>query len=303
MSLFPLLCIVGSQIARQGAESVLRPSDVTQVVMLGSGPPIPDPRHQGPAVAIVVNGQPYIVDCGPGIVRQATAATAHGIKGLGLEKLTRVFITHLHSDHTMGLPDLLFTPSIMNRVQPVEVFGPKGLKRMTGLIERAWSEDRDIRIHGGEGEKPSEYEGHAQDVKPGLIYSDANVKVTAFAVEHGNWKSAFGYRFETPDRVIVVSGDTTYCENLIENAKGCDILIHEAYSAKGLDLREQRWKDYHSRYHTSGPDVGRVANQVKPKLLVLYHELPFGQPQREILSEVKSEYEGPVLEAEDLATY
>lgn len=294
MILFPTLVLQAPPIA---------PSPVTQVVMLGTGTPHPNPQRQGPAVAIVVNGQPYLVDCGAGVVRQASAATEKGIKGLEMEKLTRLFVTHLHSDHTLGLPDLMFTPSVMARTEPLLVFGPKGTARMVGLIRDAWSEDREIRINGGEGAKESEYRIETKDIEPGLVYEDKNVKVRAFKVDHGKWPHAFGFRFETPDRTIVVSGDTTYSKSLIQAARGCDILIHEVYSEAGLKLRTKRWQDYHSTYHTSGPDLGRIAQVLKPKLLVLYHQLPFRQPADQILKEVRSVYDGPVVAANDLDVY
>jgi ribonuclease BN (tRNA processing enzyme) len=276
----------------------------TQIVFLGSGSPNPDPEHQGPALAIIVHGQPYIVDCGAGLVRQASAAHAKGFTSLTMERLTRAFVTHLHSDHTIGLPDLMFTPAVTGRKEGLELIGPPGLAAMTKHIEEAWSEDRDVRFYGGEPAVPKAYEVHVHEIdKDGIVYEDANVKVRAFSVNHGKWLHAYGYRFETPDRVIVVSGDTTYCPNLIANAKGCDVLIHEAYSAEGLRHRTPEWQAYHASYHTSGPDVGRIANALKPKLVLLYHELPFGQPDGEILREVQSVYGGDVREAKDLEGY
>lgn len=275
----------------------LPPSPITQIVFLGTGTPNPDPLHNGPATAIVVNGRPYIVDAGPGAVRQAAAAH------LKMEGLTRVFITHLHSDHTLGLPDLMFTPAVTGRTEGLSVYGPEGVKGMVSNIERAWREDRDIRFDGGEPSLRPAYKMDVHEIQEGLVYQDANVKVRAFLVNHGKWKWAFGYRFETPDRVIVLSGDTTYSPNLIKNALGCDVLIHEVYSAKGLALRTPDWIAYHSSYHTSGPDLARIANEVKPKVLFLYHELAFHQPAGEILEEVKHDYPGEVREAADLDSF
>lgn len=283
--------------------SALPPSSITQVVFLGTGTPNPDPNHQGPSVAIVVNGQSYVVDCGPGVVRQAEAAARKGIAALSMPNLTHLFVTHLHSDHTMGLPDFMFTPAVTGREKPLDVWGPKGLRRMKDLIQEAWSEDYDIRIHGGEGGNPTAYQVNVHEIEPGLVYSDANVKVTAFAVLHGKWKEALGYRFETPDRVVVLSGDTTYCPNLVEHAKGCDILIHEAYSDAGLKRRTPHWQEYHMAYHTSGIDVGLIASKVQPKLLILYHELPFGEPAGEILTEVHKLFQGAAVESKDLDVY
>src|SRR5437016_46587 len=105
---------------------MIEASPTTQLVFLGTGTPNPDPRHLGPSAAVVVNGQPYIVDCGAGLVRQASAAREKGIEALAMERLTHAFITHLHSDHTIGYPDLIFTPAVTGRLEPLRIWGPPG---------------------------------------------------------------------------------------------------------------------------------------------------------------------------------
>ncbi|MES1147295.1 MAG: MBL fold metallo-hydrolase [bacterium] len=284
-------------------EPLIPPSKSTQLVFLGTGNPNPDPLHQGPSLAIVVNGQPYFVDCGPGLVRQAAAAARKGVEGFSMAKMDRLFVTHLHSDHTVGLPDIIFTPAVTGREHAIQIYGPKGIGAMVDHINKAWSLDKEIRFHGGEPSLPKAYETEVHEVKSGSVYKDDNVKVSAIPVKHGHWEAAFGYRFETPDRVIVISGDTTYCPALIEAARGCDILVHEVYSAEGLKKRTPDWQAYHSTYHTSGPDLGSIATLVKPKLLVLYHELRMGMPDGEIVKEVATTYDGKVVEAADLDVF
>jgi ribonuclease BN (tRNA processing enzyme) len=266
----------------------------TRVILLGTGTPNPEPDRLGPAVAIVSADRVYIVDCGPGVVRRAAEA------GLRMDQLTRTFITHLHSDHTAGYPDLILTPAVTGRRDPLEVYGPPGLRAMTAHILEAWKQDIDIRLHGLEPSVPQAYVVHAHDVRPGEIYRDGAVRVVAFAVQHGSWKHAYGYRFEAPDKVIVMSGDTTYSDPLIAAAKGCDILVHEVYSQKGWERRTPEWRRYHSAFHTSAPDLGRLAAQVRPKKLVLYHQLPMGESPDEILAEIRQHYDGPVLYGHDL---
>src|SRR5437868_2055532 len=128
----------------------------TQVVLLGTGTPNADPERSGPAVAVVVNDTPYLIDFGPGIVRRAAAAFQKGVTGLKVDKLKTAFVTHLHSDHTTGYADMIFTPWTLERKEPLQVFGPKGIKAMTGHLLKAYSQDIDIRIHGGE---PSNHTG------------------------------------------------------------------------------------------------------------------------------------------------
>jgi ribonuclease BN (tRNA processing enzyme) len=268
----------------------------TRVILLGSGNPNPEPDRMGPAVAVVSGDRVYIVDCGPGIVRRAAQA------GLGMEQLTRAFLTHLHSDHTIGYPDLIFTPAVTGRLEPFEVYGPPGLRSMTSHILKAWKEDMDIRLHGTEPAVPRGYIVHTHEVKPGEIYRDAGMRVIAFPVQHGSWKHAYGFRFEAKDKVIVISGDTTYSESLIAAAKGCDILVHEVYSRKGLAARTPDWQVYHAAFHTSGVDVGRVAAHVRPRKLVLYHQLPMSETPGEVLQEVREHFTGDVVYGNDLDT-
>jgi len=274
----------------------------TKLVMLGTGTPFADPERSGPSLAIVVNDQSYIVDCGPGVVRRASSLSKT-YPALAAKELKRLFITHLHTDHTVGYPDMIFTPAVLDRNAPLNVYGPKGLKSMTNHILKAYKEDIVVRVKGLEMGNADAYKVNVIEVKPGLIYQDELVKVHAFNVSHGSWKHAFGYRFETPDKVIVVSGDATYSQSLVENAKNCDILVHEIFSQSGLDKREERWKSYHSTFHTSPSQLAEIANQVKPKLLVLTHLLFFGESKETLLEEVKKKYKGPVALATDLDVY
>ena len=266
----------------------------TRVILLGTGTPNPDPDRMGPAVAIVSGEHVYLVDCGAGVVRRAAQA------GLKVAQLTRAFVTHLHSDHTIGLPDLIFTSAVTGRTEALELYGPPGLDAMTGHVLAAWKEDMAIRLHGGEPSVPGGYVVHAHDVPPGEIYRDDTVRVTAIPVAHGTWKSAYGYRFEAKDKVIVVSGDTTYSERLIEAARGCDILVHEVYAQKGWEKRTPPWRAYHAAFHTSAPDLGKLAALVRPKKLVLYHQLPMGETPEQIVREVRAGFAGEVIYGHDL---
>lgn len=275
----------------------------TQIVFLGTGTPIADPERSGPALAIVVNDIPYLVDFGPGVVRRAVAADRAGVKGLALPNLRRVFATHLHSDHTVGYPDLIFTTWVMGRVTPLEVYGPRGLKAMTAHILRAYREDIDIRVHGLEGANKAGARVHAHEIRPGIIYRDEQVTVKAFLVQHGSWPQAFGYRFETPDRTIVISGDCRPSASVVENCQGCDVLIHEVYSRAGYLKRTPAWQNYHAQFHTSSRELARIATQARPKLLILYHQLFWDETEASLLEEIRQGYAGQVVSAHDLEVY
>lgn len=266
----------------------------TRVILLGTGTPNPEAEHSGPAVAIVTGNNVYIVDAGPGVVRRAAQA------GIQMEQLTRAFITHLHSDHTAGLPDLIFTPAVTGRRQPFEIYGPPGLRSMTSHIMKAWREDIDIRLHGLEPSVAQAYVVHAHEIKPGEIYRDSAARVTAIPVSHGSWKHAFGYKFEAGGKTIVISGDTTVSESLVAAAQGCDILVHEFFSQKGWEARTPEWQRYHAAFHTSAIDLGKLAARCHPKKLVLYHELPMGQSEAEVIAEIRRNFQGEVIYGRDL---
>ena len=272
----------------------------TQIVLLGTGTPIADPLRSGPAVAIVVDDVPYLVDCGPGIVRRAAAAYYGGVRGLAMRNLRTLFLTHLHSDHTAGLPDLILTPWVMGREQPLNVYGPKGTRAMTEHILQAYDEDIQIRIHGLEHNHPEGWKVNAHEYSAGVIYRDERIRVRAFRVKHGSWRHAFGLRFETPDRVIVLSGDTVPHRNVLKFAKGCDVLIHEVFSHAGLMQRPPKWRKYHTHFHTSTVELAKIAKKTKPKLLVLYHHLFFGSTEEEMLDEIRARYKGLVVSGNDL---
>jgi ribonuclease BN (tRNA processing enzyme) len=275
----------------------------TKVVLLGTGTPNTDPDRFGPATAIVVNGQPYVVDAGAGVVRRVAAAGREGVEGMRPANLTRLFITHLHSDHTVGYPDFIFTPAVVGRRQSLHVYGPPGLQNMTDHLMEAWAEDIDMRLNGLEEGIESAYQVVVHEIEPGVVYEDDNVLIRAFEVDHGSWEHAFGYRFETADRTIVISGDAAPSPALIENAMGADVLIHEVYSVEGFSRRTPPKQAYHSAFHTSTLELAEIAQRVQPGLLLLYHLLPFSATEEQLLKELTNSYGGRVVVGRDLGVY
>jgi ribonuclease BN (tRNA processing enzyme) len=289
------------------------PPSKTQVVLLGTGNPFPDPDRSGPATAIVVNGSAYLVDFGPGVVRRAKAAMFDkGIPALEPTNLTIAFATHLHSDHTVGYPDLIFTPWVMGRKVPLEVYGPKGIKAMTDHVLAAWHDDIEERVRT-ETWQPSNFSDtckvNVHEISPGVVYKDANVTVTAFPTKHA-FPETYGYRFDTADRSIVISGDTTYSQTTIDACHGCDVLIHEATTLEFLAKRPD-FQPYSSKYHTNTTQLAELASKAKPHLLIIYHASivlrPGLRPQasspEHLLKEIVSGYSGEVVIARDLDVY
>jgi ribonuclease BN (tRNA processing enzyme) len=274
----------------------------TKVVLLGPGTPGPLPERSGPATAIVVNDTAYLVDFGPGVVRRANAAFLDkGIKALEPTKLRVAFVTHLHSDHTVGYPDLIFTPWTIGRRVPLEVYGPKGIKAMTELLLQAYSVDIETRTNA-DGNQRTFPEGHkvnAHEIRAGVVYKDENVTVTAFATKHA--MESYGYRFDTADRSIVISGDTNPTPATIAACRGCDVLIHEAHTPAWLLTRPDHFQRFSAKYHTTTPELGELARQAKPRLLILYHYNSLSPD--ELMRDMLERYTGHFVVGRDLDVY
>ena len=277
----------------------------TAVVMLGTGTPNADPERSGPAVAVVRGGRSYLVDAGPGVVRRAAAAAAlHADSALQPRNLRTLFLTHLHSDHTVGLPDLILSAWTLERDVPLEVYGPPGTQAMVDHLLAAYVADIRNRIDGLEPANPTGYQVRVHEIAPGQVFDDGNVTVTAFAVPHGDWEVAFGYRFQSADRSIVISGDTRASDAVVNACDGCDLLVHEVYSAERFRTRPPAWQAYHAKAHTSTTELADVARRAAPKQLLLYHQLFWGTTDEGLIAETRAAgYKGPIRSAADLTRY
>lgn len=277
----------------------------THIVLLGTGTPSPDPDRSGAATAIVVDDTPYLVDFGPGVVRRAASAVAKGMNALRPSNIRVVFTTHLHADHTAGYPDLLITSWVAGRTSPLEVYGPRGIKAMTDAVLTAYQVDVASRLKA-RGEASVNLV-NAHEIVPGVVYKDARVTVTAFPVKHGDLE-AYGYRFDTPDRSVVVSGDTSPTESVVEQCNGCDVLIHEHYSLASFAEVDSQWQQYRLRHHTSTRQLADLATRARPRLLILYHRSNPGArgasaPEADVLSEMRKFYSGKWVSGHDLDVY
>ena len=275
------------------------PPSRTQLVLLGTGTPAIDPDRSGPASAVVVNETAYVVDAGAGVVRRAKSATVDkGVAALDPVKLRVVFFTHLHSDHTVGFPDLILTPWVMGRRVPIEAYGPTGLKAMTEHLLEAYREDFEARKRDRAlytvGAFPEGHAVNAHEVRPGIVYKDANVTVTAFATKHT--MVSYGYRFETADRTIVFSGDTNPTQATIDACNGCDVLVHEVLTHDWLSRRKD-FLSYAAVHHTTTSQLVELATKARPKLLVLSHTSLSLRPS------VDSERSSPATMLREMAGY
>ena len=266
--LFILLCTVLPAASTRAQTPAAVPSR-THVVMLGTGTPATDPDRYGPATVIIVDSTAYLVDAGVGVMRRWSGARRANKGIIRPTTFGVVFITHLHSDHTLGLPDVILTQWTLGLQRaPLQLYGPAGIDNMMTHILAAWADD--IRIRSNEtGQQMPGPKANVHEIAPGVVYRDSLVTVTAFAVHHGTWEHAFGYRFQTPDKDIVISGDAAPPSSIPAQCRGCDILIHEGGFYHSADASA-----YRKEFHTSMEDLLDVARVAKPKLLVLYHQAP-----------------------------
>ena len=299
------LCLTACFLCQDASASAARQAaagtpDSTVIVMLGTGTPRPLPDVWGPATAVLVGKRVFLVDAGVGVERRLAAA------GLPVNGVTAVFITHLHSDHVLGLADLIFTSWVVGRSKPFPVYGPHGLTSMTEHLYAAFSEDIQVRTEGLEHESRDGYKVTVHEVGPGVVYDSGGVKVTAFLVDHGEWREAYGYRFDTPGRSIVLSGDTRPSEELVRMATGVDVLIHEVQPSDSTlrpgNRTASEWAAYVRAYHTTALQLGELAARAQPGLLVVYHDGRRATADQ-ILADIRRSYAGPVVLAADLQRF
>ncbi|MDP6580159.1 MAG: MBL fold metallo-hydrolase [Vicinamibacterales bacterium] len=293
-----------TEAAAQAVPPATEPRDPsrTWVVLLGTGTPGAEPDRFGPATAVVAGGTAYLIDAGPGVVRRAAAgAIVSGLPALRPQNLRMAFFTHLHSDHTIGYPDLILSPWVLGRSVPLQVFGPPGLDAMTTALLDAYREDIRVRVEGPEQLRRDLLAVETREIEPGLIYEDPVMRVEAFAVPHGTWNQAFGFKLTTADRTIVISGDTGPFDGLVDIASGADVLIHEAYGAEGLRLRDPGVQRYHGTFHTSAIKVGEIAAEAGVGMVILTHQLHLaGETPDEMVDQVRLSFDGEVVYGRDL---
>jgi ribonuclease Z len=273
----------------------MRAATVFIAILLGTGYPRPDAHHAGPSTAIVAGDQWFVVDAGRGTTMRIAGTD------LKYENLQAVFLTHLHSDHTAGLPDLFTTSWQFGRkTRPLELYGPRGVSRLADAMLEFFEYDIHIRRDVQEKHPAAGATIKPHDVKEGVVYDDGGVRVTAFTVDHRPVEPAFGYRFEFGGRTIVVSGDTRPTPNLVKFAKGADVLVMEAYLPEHflkVDMPDVAAKLM--RYHTSAEEAGKIAAEAGVKTLVLTHLIPAGEAET-FRQRASKAFKGKIIVGDDL---
>ncbi len=281
-----------------GAQTTASPAIKVTLLGTAAGPPVYLDRYEA-ATLIEAGSQKLLFDCGRGVTFRLTQA------GVNLGQVRRLFLTHLHSDHVIGIPDLFLTPWSAGtaRQQRFEVWGPAGTADMMSHLQKAFAFDIHMRRDVDEKFSAEGISVSSHDVKEGKVFDEDGVAVTAFFVEHGPVKPALGYRVDYLGHSIVLSGDTRFSENLIRHAQNVDLLIHETMDGDAFRANPgNRTRDQVESiiaHHTTPQDAGTVFNRVKPKLAVYSHILG---KETDLIAATRKTYSGPVEVGEDLMT-
>lgn len=265
------------------------------VLLLGTGYPRPDAQHAGPSTVVIAGDAWFVVDAGRGTTMRIAATE------LQYANLRGVFLTHLHSDHTAGLPDLFNTSWQFGRkTAPLQLYGPKGTKKLADAMLDFFAEDIHLRRDVLEKHPAAGATIRTHVVKEGAVYDDGKVKITAFAVDHRPVINAFGYRFESGGKSVVISGDTRPTENLVKHAKGADVLVLEAYLPEHFDRVDTpevaaRLKSY----HTSAEEAGELASRADVRTLVLTHLIP-ANAEETFHERAARKFDGKIVVGRDL---
>jgi ribonuclease Z len=269
-----------------------------KVTILGSGNgPRVNLQRFGPSILVETSaGDKLLFDCGRGFAQRLTEY------GVSLGAIDKLFLTHLHSDHILSIPDLLLVGWLEGRKTPLQVWGPAGTKSMMDSMGKTF--EFDIRVRGDFDDRLPEagISSSSQDIQEGVVYEKSGVKVTAFLVDHGPVKPAFGYRVDYGGRSVAMSGDTRFSENLIKHSQAVDVLIHEVArltppNPKQTERDRAQQEKVVRELHTTAEQTATVFNRVKPRLAVYSHG---GSPAD--LAEARKTYSGPLEIGEDLMT-
>ncbi|MBA2685616.1 MAG: MBL fold metallo-hydrolase [Gemmatimonadaceae bacterium] len=278
------------------APGIGRAQQIT-VTLLGTGCPPAVMNRFGPSTLVEAGDQKFVFDAGRGALQRLTQ---HGVRWRDVQG---VFLTHLHSDHVVGFPDLWLTGWLIvpGRDVPLPVWGPSGTSNMMAHLEQAYQADINVRI-ASDGAAPDGVKLIARDIIEGIIYDRGGVKVTAFDVDHGAMKPALGYRIDYAGRSVVLSGDTRVSENLIRHAQGVDLLVHEVFVPETLvraGVPQERAKNIIAN-HLTPAQAGEVFTRTRPRLAVFSHICMPTAIAQDVLASTRTTYSGPLEVGEDL---
>lgn len=283
-----LFCLTSGQHAH-GQEIV--------VTLLGTGSPIPEVDRFGPSILVQAGGQTLIFDVGRGAHQRLAQV------GVTASQVDAVFLTHLHSDHIVGIPDLWLT-GWLQRNRPWALFGPSGTARMMDTLTLAFSVDIQARVEETAGLLTrAGADVNARDIEPGLVYEHNGLRVTAIRVDHRAIAPAYGYRIDYTGRSVVLSGDTRVSPNLIKAAAGTQLFVHEVFQASDALLKDNPATARVKTFHVDASEAGSIFQRVHPKLAVYSHIILRGVSIEDLVKRTRTTYSGPLVVGEDLMRF
>jgi len=298
-SLLSLLAVV-APLAAAGGQPAAPETARLQITLLGTGNPRPTAERYGPSILVEAGAQAILIDAGRGSTQRLFEIGQRAL----LTRLDAVLLTHLHSDHTVGLADIVLTPWIFGRTTPLRLVGPAGTVDMARHLEAAYAYDRATRARD-EGFPAAGATFHATDVAPGVVFEADGLRVTAFAVDHGAFATpAYGYRVDYRGRSAAFSGDTKFFEPLIAAARGVDVLVHEVISPE-VEMRRAQVQGEAALQrivarHASPEQVGTIFARVQPRLGVYSHIVPSPATAEDLVAPTRRTYAGPLAVGYDL---
>ena len=276
---------VSATIAQQKYKTQIDDTDI-KLLFCGTGSPSRSPVRAGPCLALIANGELFLFDAGEGAIGKLNEYQAPVLK------LSKIFLTHLHSDHMSGVAEVLHNTWLFGRTKPATLVGPPGTGKFLSGIQLAYEDDIAERMHvlGADGVDPDLAFSASQDVRISgddlvTVHKDGNLMIEAFRVNHPEWEFAYGYRIQIGERTIVISGDTTVSEGVRRHARGADILIHEAMNLSFMSIAAQELEKLDvpisaariariADVHTPTLDLAKLAKETQVRSLVLTHLIP-----------------------------
>lgn len=264
-----------------------------KVTILGSGTPVPSIERFGSSTLIEYKDKKYLFDVGRGTTIRLSQI------GINPSEIDHLFLTHLHSDHITGFADFWLTGWIWQRKEGLNVYGPDGVENFISHTQKTFSKDIAFRKkHTGLLAKGLQL--NVKEVQQGIIYKNSDIKITAIKVEHGAVEQAFGYRFDTGNNAILLSGDTTFSENLVKHGENLDLLIHELAVIDQQLIEENPKLKKISQYHSSLHQVKQVIDLLEPELTIFNHLLIIGIEQEMVNMKIQSLFKDKAVLGYDL---
>ncbi len=272
-------------------------ADIIKITILGSGTPRINDERFSQSILVEHKEDKFLFDAGRGALIRLYQSNVMP------NEIKNIFFTHLHSDHILGFSDILMTGWVYHRKTPLQIFGPVGTENFVSNTLESFEEDINVRSQAPENLDKNVLKSNVINIYDGFEYEKNGLMIEAFSVKHEPFTHAFGFKIQNSKYCMIISGDTTYSETVLNKARGCDLLIHEIAHASKHTLEKYPNAKGVISYHTDANQVSRIINAVRPRLTILNHVLSLdGSSDDKILDEVMKNTDQRVVVAKDLMT-